>query len=83
MSIQDIKGKTLKVYVVGTYISLQHIHCIQDIGVQDIEVQLYHCILSIHVHITITSFALNCMVYSLKSLDFDSLPFAFIILIPS
>lgn len=46
----------------------------------------YHCILSIHVHITIMSFALNCsviVVYSLKSLYFDSLPFALNVLSPS
>lgn len=39
----------------------------------------YYCILSIHVHITIMSFALNCsviVVYSLEYLYFDSLPFA-------
>lgn len=39
MSIQDIKGKTLKVYVVGTYISLQHIHCIWDISSSVYQIQ--------------------------------------------
>lgn len=39
LSIRDIMV-SLKVYIVGTYKSHQHIHCFRDIGAQDTVIQL-------------------------------------------